>query len=55
MAFTPNPGYQGAILLISPLFIAIFYHFAKHKEEADVKSGMGIVACAILLALATVH
>jgi hypothetical protein len=55
MAFTPNPGYQGAIILISPVFIAIFYHFAKHKEEADVKSGMGIVACAILLALATVH
>jgi hypothetical protein len=55
MAFTPNPGYQGALILTSPVFIAIFYHFAKHKEEADVKSGMGIVACAILLALATVR
>ncbi len=55
MAFTPNPGYQGAIILISPVFIAVFYHFVGHREEADVKSGMGIVACAILLALATVH
>lgn len=55
MAFTPNPGYQGAILLTAPVFIAIFYHFIGHREEADVKSGMGIVACAILLALATVH
>ena len=55
MAFTPNPGYQGAIILTAPVFIAVFYHFARHKEEADVKSGMGIVACAVLLALATVH
>jgi hypothetical protein len=55
MAFTPNPSYQVAINLTTPVFIAFFYFFARHKEQADVKSGMGIVACAVLLALATVH
>ncbi len=55
MAFVPNPSDQGAILLTAPVFIAGFYHLTKHKEEADVKSGMGIVACALLLALLTVH
>lgn len=55
MAFTPNPSYQVAINLTTPVFIAIFYYFVQHKEQADVKSGMGIVACAVLLALATVH
>jgi len=55
MAFTPNPSYPAAILLTAPVFIAVFYHFTKHKEEADVASGMGIVACALVLALFTVH
>ena len=55
MAFVPNPSYQAAILLTAPVFIAAFYHLTKHKEEADVKSGMGIVACALLLALLTVN
>ncbi|TAL38958.1 MAG: hypothetical protein EPN97_03200 [Alphaproteobacteria bacterium] len=55
MAFTPNPSYQVAIGLTTPVFIAIFYYFVQHREQADVKSGMGIVACAVLLALATVH
>ncbi|MDE1151445.1 MAG: hypothetical protein PW788_02815 [Micavibrio sp.] len=55
MAFTPNPSFQAALLLTAPVFISIFYHFARHKEEGDVKSGMGIVACALLLALMTVR
>jgi hypothetical protein len=54
MAFTPNPSYQVAINLTTPVFIEGFYYLAKHREEADVKSGMGIVACAALLAVMTV-
>jgi hypothetical protein len=54
MAFTPNPAYQAAINLTTPVFIALFYRLAKHWEEADVASGMGIVACAVALALLTV-
>ncbi len=53
MAFTPNPSYQAAINLSTPVFIALFYMAAKHKEEAAVWPGMGIVACAVLLALAS--
>lgn len=55
MAFTPNPSYQAALNLTAPVFIAIFYFFRQHKEEADVASGFGVVACAIILALLTVH
>jgi hypothetical protein len=52
MAFTPNPSYQAAINLSTPLFILFFYALARHKEEARVLPGLGIVACAIVLALA---
>lgn len=55
MAFTQNPAYQAALNLTAPVFISAFYFFVKHKEEADVKSGFGIVACAVLLALLTVR
>lgn len=55
MVYTPNPSYLAALGLTTPVFIAVFYRFAKHKEEADVASGMGIVACAVLLALVTVR
>jgi len=55
MAYTENPSYQGAINLLAPVFISLFYLAVKHKEEADVKSGLGIVACAMILALLTVH
>lgn len=55
MAFTENPSYQGAVNLTTPVFIALFYTLIRHKEEADVKSGMGVVLCALLLALATAH
>jgi prolipoprotein diacylglyceryltransferase len=53
MAFTANPSYQAALNLSTPVFIALFYMAAKHKEEAAVWPGMGIVACAVLLALAS--
>ncbi len=55
MVYTPNPSYLAALGLTTPVFIAIFYYFAKHKEEADVASGMGIVVCAVILALVTVR
>lgn len=55
MAYTANPSYQAALNLTAPVFIAIFYYFKNHKEDADVKSGMGIVLCAVVLALMTVR
>lgn len=55
MAFTPNPSYLAALGLTAPVFIALFYRLAGHREEADVASGMGIVASAVLLALMTVR
>lgn len=55
MVYTPNPSYLAAIGLTSPVFIAIFYRFARYRENADVASGMGVVACAVLLVLFTVR
>ena len=55
MVYVPNPAYQAAIGLTAPLFVALFYLLVKHREEGDVKNGMGVVACAVLLALATVR
>ncbi len=54
MAFVPNPAYLAALLCVTPVLIALFYKLAGHREEADVLSGMGVVACAALLALVTV-
>lgn len=54
MAYTVNPSYQAAINLIAPVFISVFYWFRGHREEADVFSGMGVVLCAIVLALLTI-
>ena len=54
MAFVPNPAYLSALLYTAPVFIAIFYKLTGHKEEADIMSGLGLVACAALLAAATV-
>ena len=53
MAFVPNPSFQSALGQTTPVFIALFYWFVKHKEKADVASGMGVAACATLLALMT--
>jgi len=55
MAFAENPSYQSAINLTSAPLISLFYLAARHKEEADVKSGMGVVACAVALAFLTVR
>jgi len=55
MAFTPNPAYQSALLQITPLLVALAYKITGHKENADVKSGFGLVAFVALLALATIH
>lgn len=54
MAYTANPSYQAAINLTAPVFISVFYWLRRHREEADVLSGMGVVICAIALALLTV-
>ncbi len=53
MSFTDNPGYVNAVMLLSPIWISIFYKAIKHKEESDVKSAMGIVFSVMILILAT--
>jgi len=50
-----NPAYVSAIMLMAPLFIALFYRIIKHKETADVKSGYGVVISAIILVLLTMR
>jgi len=48
---TSNPAYVTAVMLTAPFWIMLFYRFVGHKEEADIKSGIGIVISAITLSL----
>lgn len=53
MAFAENPSYQAAIGLTAPVMIALVYRTVGHREETDVRAGMGIVAAALLLVVVT--
>jgi hypothetical protein len=53
MAYTENPSYQAAINLTAPVMIALVYRVVGHREETDVRAGMGIVAAALLLVFVT--
>lgn len=53
MTLTPNPAYMTAITLTSPVWVIAIYKLIGYKEDADVLSGLGIVACAILLSVVT--
>lgn len=53
MAYSESPSYQAAINLTAPVMIAIVYRIVGHREETDVKAGMGIVAAALLLVVVT--
>lgn len=53
MAYSESPSYQAAINLTAPVMIAIVYRIVGHREETDVRAGMGIVAAALLLVFVT--
>lgn len=53
MAYTENPSYPAAIGLTAPVMIALVYRGIGHREETDVRAGMGIVAAALLLVIVT--
>lgn len=55
MITIPNPAYGTVLGQLSPVLISVIYYFLKHKEEGDVKSGFGIVACALLMSLLVIH
>ena len=51
--YAENVTYPVALGLLVPFWISIFYWFIKHKEEAAVLPGLGIVISAIALVLLT--
>lgn len=53
MAYAESPSYQAAINLTAPVMIALVYRAVGHREETDVRAGMGIVAAALLLVVVT--
>lgn len=53
VAYSESPSYQAAINLTAPVMIAIVYRVVGHREETDVRAGMGIVAAALLLVVVT--
>lgn len=48
-----NPAYVMLIGLASPLVVIAVYRLIGRKEKADVFSGLGVVACAVLLVVST--
>lgn len=53
VAYSESPSYQAAINLTAPVMIAMVYRMVGHREETDVRAGMGIVAAALLLVAVT--
>ena len=48
-----NPAYVTLIALTSPLWVLAVYRLVGRREEADVKSGLGLVICAAALVVFT--
>lgn len=48
-ALVDDPTFPTAILLTSPLFILAYYRLTNHKEDADIWSGIGVVASVMAL------
>lgn len=51
MMHAANPAYVTSVMLTGPFWILLFYKWVKHKEEGDIKSGLGIVGAALGLTL----
>lgn len=47
--YASNPAYVTAVMLTGPFWILLFYKWVRHKEEGDIRSGVGIVLCALFL------
>lgn len=52
-ALVDNPAYVVAMLQSTPVFVTLYYMSRKRREQADVKSGFGVVACCAALAVLT--
>lgn len=55
MVFAASPSYVAALGLTAPVFIALYYRFTGHREEAETLSGYGIVLCALALVVFTLR
>jgi hypothetical protein len=52
----PNVSYPNAIQLLAPLWLLLWYKLSgKREDNIDVKTGMAILACAIILILFTAN
>lgn len=51
MSYTVNPAYVTAIICTSPFWVSLYYKVTKHKEVADVRSGLVFVISAVVLVL----
>ena len=46
-----DPTFPTAIILTSPLFILAYYRLTNHREFADIRAGLGVLASVIVLVL----
>lgn len=53
MQTAPNPAYVAAIVQLYPVWILLANKFVGHKDDTDVKAGIGLVAAGVLLMILT--
>jgi hypothetical protein len=53
MIHTPHPAYLSVLSLTDSLIIVLYHRLTGRREEANIRDGLGIVACAMLLVVVT--
>jgi hypothetical protein len=53
MMYTPHPAYLSVLLLTDSLVIVLYHRLTGHRDEANIRDGLGVVACAIVLVVVT--
>lgn len=53
--YIDNPGYLGAVRLLDAVIIIAVHKFLNKHDESNMKAGLGVVVCAVLLIILKGH
>ncbi len=48
-----NPAFAVTIVMLAPVWIVVYNRLIRFKDESDILSGLGVVACSIIMAILT--
>lgn len=54
ITLSSNPAFAVTIVMLAPVWIVLYNKLIGFKDDSDILSGLGVVACAILLVVMTV-